>query len=527
MNRMTPKDFIVAFMIFLISGFNLYGARSMKGYPEGTQRFSGVFVGVENGNIVMKKLGVKYIIKMKADTPLVGQFRPAKQLIDKDKGTVNFNVICAPAHPQIRKVSKQAIGSRKLPPGWAEDGGWRHHKFIKGWRLQDLEPFGDSLEVIGWKEEGNTIRPHKVYFEPWMDAFKMFDEKLPNLMNIGDSISLGYGGELRRQSKGKFNIEHPRLNCAGININANWFGAYDEPGRQWDVIAFNGGHWNSNVTKDEYMALFEESIQKTLKAGKNVIWITTAPVPFGYNVGDKSTTNGQDAIFPDSQWRSIQFAHPNIQKERCGRKPGRMMAQNHWVKPILDKYPQVAICDQWGFVYANSKDKSSPYAKWMHGKNVHFKGDELNKGLAALIVELSSVVTGKKKLSEVPEKYRSFIHISPKTYNPPADFDNPTPMAERYKSSGSETSTAQSKSKGDINEEKWWTKEEFRLDATVVDYGKVKGKKAKQRAKERVKLAEKDLKQHEKWLKEGEVPGEQVEKAKRILAYAKKVLKGK
>ena len=56
----------------------------------------------------------------------------------------------------------------------------------------------------------------------------------------------------------------------------------------------------------------------------------------------------------------------------------------------------------------------------------------------------------------------------------------------------------------------------------MVNYDKAKGRTAKQKAASRVKLAEKDLKQHQKWLKEGEVPAAQVEKAKRILEHAKK-----
>lgn len=505
----------LSLFIILMATSTLFAQKSLKGYPEGTERFTGVFAGMEDGHLVMKQMGEKYIVELKPATPLIGKFRPAQPFINQDKGVVNFTVICASPHPQIRKVSKQSIGFRKLGPSCFEDGGYRHHKWIKGWKPQDLESFGDALEVIGTKGKGNTIQPIKVFFEPWMDAFKLFDKSLPNLMNIGDSISIGYGAELRRQSKGKFNVEHPRLNCAGIHINPAWFGAFDEPGRQWDIVAFNGGHWNSNLPKEEYMEIFEESLIKSIKAGKKVIWITTAPVPFGYNVTDKGTTNGADASLPESQWRSIQFAHPDIQKERCGRKAGRMMAQNHWVKPILDKYPQVAVCDQWGMVYAQSKIKDSPFAKWMHGKNVHFKSTEMNGELAGMIVDLSQVLLGKKKMEEVPQRYRGFIHVSPKTYNSPADFDKPTPMDQRYKASETKSNTAD-------HDQKWWTKPEFRLDASVVNYDKAKGRTAKQKAASRVKLAEKDLKQHQKWLKEGEVPAAQVEKAKRILEHAKK-----
>ncbi|MCP4786443.1 MAG: hypothetical protein GY878_23125 [Fuerstiella sp.] len=51
----------------------------------------------------------------------------------------------------------------------------------------------------------------------------------------------------------------------------------------------------------------------------------------------------------------------------------------------------------------------------------------------------------------------------------------------------------------------------------------VKAKSGKRRAKARIALAEEGLKQHEKWRTTGEVPEEQVEKAKRILEHARKV----
>ncbi|PHR86412.1 MAG: hypothetical protein COA78_38010, partial [Blastopirellula sp.] len=446
---------------------------------------------------------------------------------------INYQLLQAPTgHPLVERVSKQTFATRKLGADCDEDGAGRHHKHISGWKPGELDPYGDVLGVVG-TIEGNVITAHTVFFEPVLDCFEAFDKSLPSVLNIGDSISLGYGGELRKQSEGKLNIDHPRLNCAGVHINPVWFGAYDEPGRHWDVISFNGGHWNSNLPKEEYMELFEVSLNQSIKAGRQVIWITTAPVPFGYNVGDKGTTNGVDAIFPEDQWRSIQFAHPNIQNERCGRQAGRMMAQNHWVKPILDKYPQVALCDQWGLVYARSKSKDSPFANWMHGKNVHFKSTEMNEELAGMIVELSLVLTGKKSMEEVPERFREFLHASPETYNPPTDFDNPTPPEQRYRFPGQETVTMTTTSgdgttttpaaKPSGKEDPWWTRPEYRLDATVVNYTEVEGKSDKKRAKNRSALAEEDLKQHEEWLTSGEVPAEQVEKAKRILEHAKQV----
>ncbi len=536
-NRLpTMRILLFTLCAVLLSSNPLFADKSLKGYPDGHQWFSGTFTGLDDGYLVMKRMGEKYLVKLNQDTPIIGQFRSSGPLIDREKGVINYLLLQAPTgHPLVKKVSKKNIATRKLGANCHEDGAGRHHKHISGWKPGELDPYGDVLEVVG-TIEGNVITAHTVFFEPVLDCFEAFDKSLPSVLNIGDSISLGYGGELRRQSEGKLNIDHPRLNCAGIHINPVWFGAYDEPGREWDIVAFNGGHWNSNLPKEEYMELFEVSLNQSIKAGRQVIWITTAPVPFGYNVADKGTTNGVDAILPEDQWRSIQFAHPNIQNERCGRQAGRMMAQNHWVKPILDKYPQVAVCDQWGLVYARSKSKASPFATWMHGKNVHFKSTEMNEELAGMIVELSLVLTGTKSMEEVPERFRKFLHASPETYNPPADFDNPTPLEQRYRFPGQEPVTMTTNSgegttttptaKRSSKEDPWWTRPEYRLDATVVNYAEAEGRSAERRAKNRIALAEKDLKQHEQWLDSGEVPVEQVEKARLILEHAKQVHEG-
>jgi hypothetical protein len=154
-----------------------------------------------------------------------------------------------------------------------------------------------------------------------------------------------------------------------------WQPVDDEPGRKWDVIAFNGGHWNSGGSRKEYWTAFEKALTGSLRAGKKVIWITTGPVPFGYNVKPPSRTDSGTAILPEAQWPSIRFAHANVEEENCGRNAGRMMTQNRWVEDILKKHPEVAVCDHWGFVYSQEKVGGSPFRPWWYGKNVHF-GEE-------------------------------------------------------------------------------------------------------------------------------------------------------
>ena len=126
------------------------------------------------------------------------------------------------------------------------------------------------------------------------------------------------------------------------------------------------------------------------------------------------------------------------------------------------------------------------FAEWMHGRNVHFPVTELNTPLAGMIADLSLVLLGEKKIEDVLEQYRNFIHLNSETYNPREDFDNPTPEIERYV-------YEVDPNKGLSTSNKWREKPENRLDASIVAYGKVKANNEKNRARERVKLADKDL----------------------------------
>lgn len=98
------------------------------------------------------------------------------------------------------------------------------------------------------------------------------DEKLPNVLLIGDSISIGYTMGVREQLKGRANVFRPCstdgtkfINCgdtaAGIEKLGEWLG-----GRKWAVIHFN---WGLHDLK--YMAEGEKGKQALDKVkGKQV-----------------------------------------------------------------------------------------------------------------------------------------------------------------------------------------------------------------------------------------------------------------
>lgn len=131
-------------------------------------------------------------------------------------------------------------------------------------------------------------------------ALPEIDPGLPNVLLIGDSISIGYTLDVRRELKGKANVFRPATNCGpttrGLEQVDAWIGD-----RKWDVIHFNFGLHDlkymgpngENLAKpgsegahqqvaiDQYQANIEKLATRLKATGAKVIWRETSPVPKG------------------------------------------------------------------------------------------------------------------------------------------------------------------------------------------------------------------------------------------------------
>ena len=155
--------------------------------------------------------------------------------------------------------------------------------------VEDLKPFVNKATVIG-QRQGGIILADEIRMQPIGDQTALDDPALPRYLFIGDSISGNYDKGLRAALAGKYNLHHPPTNCGpsgnGAKNVVNWLGAYDQPGRGWDVISFNHGHWDSGNDKATYQANLEKVIVELKKTGAKLIWVTTCPVPNGYDPAD-------------------------------------------------------------------------------------------------------------------------------------------------------------------------------------------------------------------------------------------------
>lgn len=248
--------------------------------------------------------------------------------------------------------------------------------------VKDCKPFINSATVIGEKK-GEVLVANEIHVQPIGNQAANDDPKLPRYLFIGDSISGNYDKGLRASLAGMCNLHHPPTNCGpsgkGAKEIVEWLGAYDQPGRQWDVISFNHGHWDSKNDKADYQSNLEVIIRELKKTGARLIWVTTCPVPNGYDKNE-----GLDSE---------------------GRAPGRIagvMEQylNPWATEVIARHPEIHICDQWQFVKNN---EDGLYADWWAGKNVHFNGesaDALGQFLADFV---KSVMKGEKPDAESVE----------------------------------------------------------------------------------------------------------------------------
>jgi hypothetical protein len=121
---------------------------------------------------------------------------------------------------------------------------------------------------------------------------------LPNVLIIGDSISMGYTPLVQEMLTGRVNVVHPRANCGdtrrGLQLLSEWLGD-----TRWSVIHFNWGLHDLcyrvpnapasrdkvrgaiSVPPEQYEKNLESLVDRLEKTGAKLIWASTTVVPEG------------------------------------------------------------------------------------------------------------------------------------------------------------------------------------------------------------------------------------------------------
>lgn len=114
------------------------------------------------------------------------------------------------------------------------------------------------------------------------------DPKLPRVLIIGDSISIGYTVPLQKELVGKANVHRIPVNggpsSRGVEQIDSWLGD-----GHWDLIQFNFGLHDlramdgrpHQITIEDYESNLRKLVDRLEKTGAVLIWRNTTPVPEG------------------------------------------------------------------------------------------------------------------------------------------------------------------------------------------------------------------------------------------------------
>lgn len=225
------------------------------------------------------------------------------------------------------------------------------------------------FHLQGAPEEGSQTEKDKT--KKW--SFTP-DEELPNVLILGDSISIGYTLQVRKLLEGKANVFRPTtsdgtrpVNCSGTSVGLQCCSSLLKA-HKWDVIHFNwglhdlkhvkeaGSQRNSNNPEDplqcapkEYDVNMRKIVADLRKTEAKLIFATTTPVVPG-------TRNPLRSSEAPSEYNAIAT---------------QIMAES-----------KIRVNDLYALSLPHLKE-------WQLPKNVHFNG----KGSRAFAKQVASVIT--------------------------------------------------------------------------------------------------------------------------------------
>ena len=235
---------------------------------------------------------------------------------------------------------------------------------VEGFSITDLKP-GQTEVFINGKLVGDVVEAKRVEFVRLADQRRGPDSRLPRCLVIGDAVSFNYLSGLKKALSGEVDVFHPNANCRGTASHAKlhrWLNLYSSDDYRWDLIAFNFGHFDSQLTKDEFQKNLKECVRQLKKTGAQLIWVDATPVPFGFN--DPELPAG--GVIPEKKRFDFEFEEASPET----MLPGRMKLQNAWAAEVLKAHPEIRICPVWDVVKENRLGR---YTDWWYGKNPNFR----------------------------------------------------------------------------------------------------------------------------------------------------------
>ncbi len=178
------------------------------------------------------------------------------------------------------------------------------------------------------------------------------EKKLPRVLIIGDSISLGYTDPVRKQLDGVATVLRPNENCQHTGHGMARIKAWLGDGK-WDVIHFNWGIWDTHMLSEKGGLISNE----TKFEGK--MHIRHTPEKYRENL-----TTLVDAM--EKTGAKLIWASTTPIMSRTGKRFDDIKNLNT-VAETLMKERKIAINDLYSSVLPNAKE-------WQSGDKVHFNG---------------------------------------------------------------------------------------------------------------------------------------------------------
>lgn len=204
--------------------------------------------------------------------------------------------------------------------------------------------------------------------------------KLPQVLIIGDSISIGYTQPVRQNLMGQADVSRPPVNCQhtayGLAQIKKWLGK-----QKWDVIHFNWGIWdthmldaNGQLIRDEEKAVGPMHLRHT-------------PEQYRENL-EKLVT------ILEGTGAKLIFANTTPIMSRTGKRFEDVATLNRVALEVMQKH-KIPVNDLYSAVLPNA-------SKWQTADKVHFNNDG-NMELAELVAAEIRKSLGIKR-NKVPAK---------------------------------------------------------------------------------------------------------------------------
>jgi hypothetical protein len=108
-------------------------------------------------------------------------------------------------------------------------------------------------------------------------AYVKDNPKLPRVLLIGDSISIGYTLPVRKALAGRANVHRAPQNCGRTAVGLLKLNVWLDDGK-WDVIHFNFGIHDEHTPLADYEKQLEEFVARLQKTRAKLIWASTTPI---------------------------------------------------------------------------------------------------------------------------------------------------------------------------------------------------------------------------------------------------------